>query len=67
MRTTWRIRFLTLLIALAAIGGPAALILKLRDPARFQQLADQGKAWAEQGLAWAGQTADQLWAMLPKS
>jgi hypothetical protein len=67
MRATWGIRFVTLLIALAAIGGPAALILKLRDPARFQQFADQGKAWAEQGMAWAERTADQLWAMLPQS
>lgn len=67
MRATWGIRFLTLLIALVAIGGPAALILKLRDPARFQQFADQGQVWAEQGMAWAGQQAERLWAALPKS
>lgn len=67
MCATWGIRFLTFFIALIAIGGPGAIILKLRDPVRFQQLVDQGAAWGQQGMAWAERTAGDLWAMLPKS
>ncbi|MCW3846087.1 hypothetical protein OF829_02480 [Sphingomonas sp. LB-2] len=51
MRARWSIRFLTLLIALAAIGAPGALILKLKDPARFQSLVDQGRALIDRGMA----------------